>query len=132
MEKYAKSTYYSKSYYEKITQIVFEPLSEVKLELHKRKGESKSLKLFGMEFFKKTFDEDTYYYDGYKKTLNEIAENPYNHMTIIDGKLYNKSRVILYFSPNGCSYAYFNTNDEAKEYIDDIKEKCKECGNLLF
>lgn len=133
MEKYTKSTYYSKGYYEKITKIAFDPLSEVKLELYKRKGESKSLKLFGMEFFKKTFDEDIYYYNGDKMTLKEITASLYNHMTTFDGcKLYHQARVILYFTNDSPIYSYFNTNDEAKEYIDDIKEKCKECGNLLF
>ena len=42
----------------------------------------------------------------------------------------NKEKYIKFTDRND-EIKYFATNQEAKKYFDDIKNKCKECGNDL-
>ena len=49
-----------------------------------------------------------------------------------DGKIYRKARVIVrYINRDNNEYKYFSSDEEALNYIEDLKKKCKECGNIL-
>ena len=76
--------------------------------------------------------EDLYksrHWDGLKTLDKAVNDSWYNFR--IGDKVYEQARVTVYHIAQKTEYLYFNSNEEAIRYIDNLKIRCKEVGNEL-
>lgn len=123
-------TLHARNYYESIYHVSFEPLSLFPLVKVREKGEVRSLKLFGKQFFKRTAEEDLYAFRGSKLTLDEVARELYRAI-IKDGKVYYQARVCIKFKNGATESKYFDSNEDGIVFLNELKEKCKKYENFL-
>ena len=71
------------------------------------------------------------YWDGLKTLDEAVNDSWYNFRIRIGDKVYEQAKVTVYHIAQNTEYLYFNSNEEAIRYIDDLKIKCKEVGNEL-
>jgi len=124
----------SKEYYKSIAALKIKPVEILDMSkyLIHRKGDVIIKKRLFRKPIKKTVDEDVYRYLGETHNAKRLA--------YYLGVRYNKSTNTFY-SP-GVAYIYdtnkkletmkFDTNEDLKMFITDLKEKCKKCGNELL
>lgn len=123
----------SKEYYRNITAIDVTPVRPTNYDrylLH-RKGEQ----IVKKRLFKKpiitTVQEDIYKIDGKECNATYMASywnatyNPDNNT------FHKRGKVVIHFKKE-YETEYFNTNDEIMDFVSDLKEKCKKCGNELL
>lgn len=123
----------SKEYYRNITAIDVTPVRPTNYDgylLH-RKGEQ----IVKKRLFKKpiitTVQEDIYKIDGKECNATYMASywnatyNPDNNM------FHKRGKVVIHFKKE-YETEYFNTNDEIRNFVSDLREKCKKCGNELL
>jgi len=123
--------YKSAAYYQSITGLEFKPveIKEVKPKYLKGQVISK-IRFFGHTFKEKIAEEDLYYFCGEFYNKEKYAK-AYGLRINENGDLIYRAIVNIYISGK-CTSHYFMTNEEAIEFIHEIKEKCSECGNKLL
>jgi hypothetical protein len=132
----------SKKYYSSITGLDFHPREHVSVQEPKfKKGEVVSKRKFFFLKPKIKYAETDLYekvwhdWDGstYKSLLNPkaYARNFGAHYDEKTGEFYRTARVVIKFEKND-ETKYFMSNDEAFNFMRDLKEKCKLCGNELL
>lgn len=128
--------------YRKIISVTFSPIKQISnnsYTLIKRhsKGDKIATKFLWLKLSERTCEEDEYYVSIYgynfKGKLSDVQKWLESFkMFIKDEKLFYKARVFVDNSDYRDSYDItFETNLEADEYVKDLKEKCKNCGNIL-
>ena len=130
-----KNRYKSKSYYKSITEIAYTPVYIYdKQHLIHKNGEVKTTKLFGFTIHKKVFDDDIYSLNGVEYTKSEINNSQAIPKFIKDGVVGKKAEVKVTSNNSGKSleYFYFDSNEKAKEFIEDLITECKLCGNEIY
>lgn len=129
---------YTDAMYRDIKEISYEPTEEKDVVLKFKAGKWRFWNLLGfipLIPYKPKYDlyrfKDTRIYgtktlDGMLKELGTY----YNFQK--DGRIYRKATVIVRHL-NNCNneYKYFTSDEEALNYIEELKKKCKECGNIL-
>lgn len=135
MNNYSSLKLKSKAEYKDIKGVYFCPLKKLKLELKYRKGNLRFWKWLGIiPLIPYKVREDLYksMYWGGLKTLDEaVNDSLYNFRIRIGDKVYEQAKVTVYHIAQKTEYLYFNSNEEAIRYIDDLKIRCKEVGNEL-
>ena len=132
----------SKKYYSSITGLDFHSREHVSVQEPKfKKGEVVSKRKFFFLKPKIKYAETDLYekvwhdWDGstYKSLLNPkaYARNFGAHYDEKTGEFYRMARVVINFEKND-ETKYFMSNDEAFNFMRDLKEKCKLCGNELL
>ena len=119
--------------YKSIESISFEPISKYNYaDKVKTKGEIRWFKLFWLiPIYKYEVSENHYKHYGTTYTEHEFLKNN-KDLFIKDGEVYRKAAVDIRFCirPWG-DHHYFDTNEEAKAFMDEEIEKCKKYGNNL-
>lgn len=128
-----KNRYKSKSYYKSITEIAYTPVHIYdKQYLVHKKGEVETTKFLGITFYKKVFDDDIYSLNGDEYTKSEIINSQAIPKFINDGVVGKKAEVKVTLKDNVKEYFYFDSNEKAKEFIEDLITECKLCGNEIY
>ena len=123
----------SKEYYKNITSIDVTPVKPTNYDnylLH-RKGEQIVKKRLFRKPIITTAQEDIYKIDGEERNAYGMASywnTVYNPET---NTFHRRGKVVIYFKKE-YETKYFNTNDEVREFVFDLREKCKKCGNELL
>ena len=138
MDGNSNFTMHTDALYRDITKIEYFPVIEHSLKLVHKAGKVRFWKWLGLIPlipYKPTKDLYRHKYSNYygtfslDKYLHDVGTYD-NFMR--DNKVYKKARVRVYhMNRENNEYLSFNTNSEALRHIDDIKRKCKECGNIL-
>lgn len=139
---YTEQSFKSKKYYSSITGLKFTPREHVNVDAPKfKKGEIvSSTKTLFMKPRKKYAETDLYekkYYDwdgaNYKELLSPslYAIKIGAHYDDEKNEFYRKANVVIEFNGN-VENKYFTCDNEALNFINDLKEKCKLCGNELL
>ena len=124
----------SKAYYQEVTSVEVKPVEEYHppYKLLYRKGDTIVKKRLFRDPIYSTAETDIYDYWGERLTPQELTRR-------IGGIHYDEEKNSFYIRAlvkvvrNGFdSHFYFDTNEEAKRFVMDLKEKCKACGNELL
>lgn len=132
-------SYKSEAYYKSIVGLEFEPLKITHRQPKFLKGQLiKRKSIFGFKLSEKYAEEDLYEiidYRGYeskKSLVNKEEYANFHHLAITEnGDFAYKAKVHIHI-PNNSSHYSFNTDNEAIEFLNDLKEKCMKCGNRLM
>lgn len=139
-QKFEKVILKTKAYYTSITSLEFHPMKmKEKLEVEIKKGERYWWKLLGLiRFIPSKAKEDLY---STKKFDFEWPSKYANFKDIFKSAKYNElvTKEGLFYKPyvkinrriENSETIFFENNEEAYEYMNNLKKKCKECGNLL-
>jgi len=132
----------SRKYYAGITGIKFVPKQHLDFGPPKiKKGDVIPCKKF--LFFKPKikyaqtdlYEVYDYDYDGctYKSYLSphDFARRKFVYYDKDNNEFYRKARVIIYYEKDS-KVSIFDSDDEAISFIEELKEKCKKCGNELL
>jgi len=123
--------YKSVAYYQSITSLEFKPLEKKETKPKYLKGQVISkIRFFGHTFREKIAEEDLYNWCGELYNKEQYARS-YGLRINENGDLIYRAIVNIYISGK-CTSHYFMTNEEAIEFIHEIKKKCSECGNKLL
>ena len=143
MESYNPIKVKGAAFYKSIKSISFEPIEKIEeLKVAVPKGKWFFWKLFGLiPLIPKHAKEDLYKVVGdgvicrfqpIKKAHN--LEYAYHHSFLNEKEktVYDEAKVVIScLDYRNDETKYFTTNEEAKKYFDDVKNKCEECGNDL-
>jgi hypothetical protein len=139
-DKYKRQQLKSSEYYGSVIDISFYP----EYELYPRKVASKGDPIYERRGFlgiKKIkvgeidadrydfYDSAVYHSSNYNKTLDELGLE--ESRVVRDNKLYRKAKVVI-TTKKGTESSWFNTNEDAIEFLEDVKTKCGQCGNKLL
>lgn len=151
-KEYHSYTLKSYTQYKNVTSISFTPITELDSDSYAikkthSKGDKVVKKFLGIKVFERTCAEDEYFMSlrhsfSYKKytlkgTINDIEkamhDNPFVDSNIIwkDDKLYTKARVCIVYVKDIPTNEYFDSNENAEKYLQELKEKCEKVGNFL-
>lgn len=151
-KEYHAYTLSSETQYKNVTSISFTPITELDrdsydIEKIHSKGDKVVKKILGIKIFERTCEEDEYFmnlrpsfsYINYtlKGTIShikkEMCENPFVYRNIIwkGLNLYTKARVCVVYEKDIPTNEYFESNEMAEKYLQEIKEKCEKVGNFL-
>lgn len=136
-ETYKKQELKSSEYYSSVVDVSFTPSYELFPRLEHKKGDP----IYEVYWFrkKKVGEYDNNYYTLYDseygsvytpRPIEELASTDY-HRVVINGRVYRMARVCITTKSGGKSH-WFDTNEEASEYLEEIKTKCGQCGNKLL
>lgn len=140
-EKYKAQRLKSSEYYIGVIDVRFTPEVEIPIERTTKKGDP-IYEYHGFFGNKKVqvgeYQEDKFYlkdpedYHSYcSGTLSSLESNRY-HRISRNGRLYRQSKVTVTQKNGASDTIWFNTNDEAVSYLEDVKSKCSQCGNKLL
>ena len=139
---YTEQSFKSKKYYSSITGLKFTPRKHVNVDAPKfKKGEIvSSTKLLFIKPRIKYAETDLYekiYYDWEGASCKSLL-NPFSYATSIgadydheNNEFYRKAKVVIEFKGN-VENKYFTCDNDALNFINDLKEKCKLCDNELL
>ena len=138
MKKRSGFTMHTDAMYRDIKEIEYEPTEERNVSLAFKAGKWRFWKFLGIiPLIPYKPKNNLYRYGGGglygTKTLNEMLSelNSYYNFQK-DGKIYRKATVkVRYLNGNNNEYKYFCSDEEALNYIEELKKKCKDCGNIL-
>lgn len=151
-KEYHAYTLNGEAQYKNVTSISFIPITELERESYfikkiHSKGDKVVKKFLGIKVFERTCEEDEYFmslrhsffYKKYtlKGTISDIEramhDDPFIFSNIIlkDDKLYTKARVCIVYVKDIPTNEYFDSNEKAEKYVQEIKEKCEKVGNFL-
>ena len=126
--------------YRDITEIEFTPEEEMKTVLTHKAGDRHYWRFLGiLPLWEYTVKKNNYKLIGkYSssrifKSLDEILDwyGTGRHL-IRDNKIYHKAGVFVRcINRNNNETRYFTSDAEALNYVEELKRKCKECGNTL-
>ena len=126
-----KQEYKSATYYKAITGIEFVPLEMIIREPKYKKGDLiKKVKIFGFVLSEKYAECDLYkIYDGLVD-IKRYAD--YCNLRVDqNGNLYRPAKVVIGF-PKTSEYQYFDSDEEAMTFVNDLRNKCNSCDNKLM
>lgn len=151
-KEYHAYTLNGEAQYKNVTSISFTPLTELEKESYfikknHSKGDKVVKKFLGIKISEKTCEEDEYFirlrpsFSYRENTLNgtvskikkEMRDNPFIYSNIIwkGLNLYTKARVCVVYAKEFPTNKYFETNEKAEKYLQEIKEKCEKVGKFL-
>lgn len=131
MKEYKKFTLTTNNFYKDINGIEFTPIEDIGAIRKHKKGDIRKVKILGLSF-KKTYKKDFYLYENRLSTFEEILDKFWsNELFTKNGKIYRKAIVEIKHEKMINNRHHFMTNEEAIEFINDIKVKCKEAQNEL-
>jgi hypothetical protein len=126
-----RQEYKSAAYYKSITGIRFNPTSLYDEEPVYKAGEViRRIKIFGHVLTEKYAECDLYKtYDG----LVDINGFAKHNDLVIDqsGNLRRKAKVVIEL-PSTNDYQYFDSDEEAMAFVNDLRNKCNSCDNKLM
>ena len=139
MQDYTKLSFKTKTYYKNIVSLEFIPTECIE-NLHSdvKAGERYWWKFLGfIPIIPLKAKEDLYIdrcfgtiFSSKYKTLGEINDRLlYNRFVTKEG-LFRKAYVRI-ARQDSVQEKYFDSNNEAYEFMESLKKKCKECGNPL-
>lgn len=127
----------SKAEYKDVKNVVFTPMVEIKLKKAFNKGERRTWKLLGfIPIFRYKVKNDLYKYylwngtktlDSALELLNEFCEDFIRK----ENKIYRKAIVIIQYVSSSTQTHRFSSNEEAMNFVNDLKKACKSAGNEL-
>ena len=123
----------SKEYYKNITSIEVTPVKPTDYDrylLH-RKGEQIVKKRLFRKPIITTAQEDIYKIDGEERNAYGMASYWNTVYNPESNTFHRRGKVVIYFKKE-YETKYFNTNDEVRKFVFDLREKCKKCGNELL
>ena len=132
----------SKKYYSSITGLDFIPREHLEVGKPKfKKGEVISCKKFLFAKPRIKYAETDLYekvYHDYDGNLCKIQYSPNKYASSMGarycqetGEFYKEARVVVRFEGD-TETIYFTYDKDALDFIKDLKEKCKKCGNELL
>ena len=131
-EKYKAQQLKSSEYYTGVIDVRFTPEVEIHIERTTKKGDP-IYEYHGFFGNKKVqvgeYQED--YHSYCSGTLSSLESSRY-HRISRNGRLYRQSKVTVTQKNGASDTIWFNTNDEAVSYLEDVKSKCSQCGNKLL
>lgn len=134
MKQYSNIKLKSVEWYKSIKSIEFEPLEDLELIKVHNKGDKIFFKFLGIfpikigEYSENRYTTKSNRDDSY--TLDYLLKHHYN-VVYRDLKLYQKA-VVRVNKDNSYPRFYFDTNEEAEKFLEELKEKCEKCQNKLF
>ena len=142
MNDYKEFSLESSAWFRTIKAITFTPTKEVNVTKRYSKGDKKYWKLFGLiPLFSYVVKDDLYttfeiglnIRSNKLYTLKDIQRESWYPLDFNnDGKLYRLAKVyISTIDRSNSRNKYFESNEEAMKFINDLKIKCKEVGNEL-
>lgn len=139
-EQYKAQQLKSSEYYTGVIDVRFTPEVEIPMERTTKKGDP-IYEYHGFFGNKKVqvgeYQEDKFClqdpedYHSCIGTLSSLESKRY-HRIARNGKLYRQSKVTVAQKNGASDTTWFNTNDEAVCYLEDVKSKCSQCGNKLL
>ena len=140
-ERYKEQTLKSSEYYANVVNVSFVPefeLPELKKvvskgdPIYERRGlfRRRMVEIGKEDNDRYDFHDPKHYYWGYWKTLEELADIG-QHRIAKKGKIYRQSKVTV-ATKSGTDTNWFNTNEDAMKFMEDVKSKCSSCGNKLL
>lgn len=125
--------YKSEAYYKSINSLSFTPVQIVDVKVKHLKGELISRKkIFGITYGVKYATEDLYKIDGCYGLYNKKEYARYYRLSIDkNGNFIRRAKVHVGI-PNNSTDFRFDTDEEAIDFINNIKNKCQICGNRLM
>ena len=134
MENKIKKRYITLGDCSDICGIEFTPLKKTEIKLYHKCGDVVKRSFLGIPTGTKVYHEDVYVdYDtnGNRRfwTMGDITK--YERI-IKDGIVYKKALVHIKYNNTSGRWEYFDTDADAKVFIDKILDKCKEIGNCLI
>lgn len=140
-EQYKAQQLKSSEYYTGVIDVRFTPEVEIPIERITKKGDpiyeyhgffgNKKVQVGEYQEDKFCLKDPEDYHSYYSQTLSSLESNRY-HRIARNGKLYRQSKVIVTQKNGASDTTWFNTNDEAVSYLEDVKSKCSQCGNKLL
>ena len=140
-EKYKAQQLKSSEYYTGVIDVRFTPEVEIPLEITVKKGDPiyeyrgffgrKRVQVGEEQENKFRISDPDDYHSYYSQTLSSLESKRY-HRIARNGKLYRQSKVTVSQKNGASDTTWFNTNDEAVSYLEDVKSKCSQCGNKLL
>ena len=128
-----KKDFYSDEWYRGIVKVNFVPLTIAKrITLKKKAGVTYPWKLFWLiPLFNVKCTENLYDLEHHTGlfTANEIKERTY-HITFIDGIAYNQAYVRV-STKTDARTEYFDNDDDAIAFVDEVTEKAKKLKNAI-
>lgn len=138
--------------YKNIMSVSFTPLTEMDRDTYfvkkiHSKGDKIIKKFLGVKISERDCEEDEYYisfqHPNYcrnyelngtiSKIKKEMLHDIYSYNNIIwkGMNLYIKAKVCISYTEEMPIYKYFDSNEKAEKYLQEIKEKCEKVGNFL-
>ena len=149
METYNPIKVEGTAFYKSIKSISFKPMRKIEeMKVAVPRGKWFFWKLFGLiplipkrakeDLYKVGWGEALFRFQPLKKAyeLNYKQDDDYIYrwceFFLNEGEkaVYSKAKVVISYFEDNETFC-FATNQEAKKYFDDVKNKCKECGNDL-
>lgn len=149
METYSPIKVEGNAFYRSIESISFEPMRKIEeMKVALPKGKWFFWKLFGLiplipirakkDLYKVGWGEALFRFQPLKKAYELKYEHDFIYgwwlffLNESEKAVYTRAKVeISCLDDRNDETKYFTTNQEAKKYFDDIKNKCKEYGNDL-
>ena len=142
METYNPIKVEGTAFYKNIKSISFKPMRKIEeMKVAVPRGKWFFWKLFGLiplipkrakeDLYKVGMGEALFRFQPLKKAY-ELNGYWYSFLNENEKTVYAKAKVVIScLDYRNDEIKYFTTNQEAKKYFDDVKNKCKECGNDL-
>ena len=142
METYNPIKVEGTAFYKNIKSISFKPMRKIEeMKVAVPRGKWFFWKLFGLiplipkrakeDLYKVGWGEALFRFQPLKKAY-ELNGHWDSFLNEYEKAIYIKAKVIIScLDYKNDEIKYFITNQEAKKYFDDVKNKCKECGNDL-
>ena len=128
----------SSEYYSNLIGLEFRPEYQLPIEKRVSKGDP----IYETVWFKRKKvgeeKEDLYYfYDSegdnhYSPLPLERFISRSAHRIVRDNKLLRQAEVVITKKSGSTECRWFNTNEEAATFLEDVKSKCNQCGNKLL
>ena len=135
METKIKNRYVALGDCSHICGIEFNPLRKTELKLYHKCGDVVKRSFLGIPIGSNVYHEDVYMdrdNNAIRRFWTKGELIRYNRI-IKDGIVYKKAEVrIEYNNTLGSRWEYFETDADAKVFIDKLLDKCKEIGNCLI
>ena len=133
----------SKTYYTRIIGLTFSPMRlYMSLDVSVKKGERYWWKILGLipiiplrakeDLYKDSFCicKDTVF-DSRYATFKKINSNlSYRRIATKEG-VFDRPYIEIFREGEVTEHKYFNSDQEARTFLEDMKSKCKEYGNIL-
>jgi len=133
----------SKTYYTGIIGLTFSPMRlYVSLDVSVKKGERYWWKLLGLIPIiplraKEDLYKDSIYickdtvFDSRYATLKKINNNLWRTRIATKEGVFDRPYIEIFREGEVTEHKYFNSDQEARTFLEDMKSKCKEYGNIL-
>jgi len=132
-------SYQSDTFYKSIMRVSFFPMKPANIVPSHKKGEviyRRNLLTLFRRKVKRVVAEDEIRECGWETVYHTPVSDyvkSHSYLMLVDGVIHCRPKVVIESSiKDGGRTVYFNTNEEALDYIKTLKEKCKLCENNLL